>query len=95
MYIHKYKIGEEVFFRVTKTAARPSKNVTITFEEWKGYSSGSAVQNTLKFLNSLSFSKDEAEVEETPGAKGPEEKKPIKKSSIASMIRFFVEGPKA
>ena len=93
MYIHKYKIGEEVFFRVTKTAARPSKNVTITFDEWKGYSSGSAVQNTLKFLNSLSFSKDEAE--ETPEAKGLEEKKPIKKSSIASMIRFFVEGPKA
>jgi hypothetical protein len=93
MYIHKYKIGDEVFFRVTKTAARPSKNVTITFDEWKGYSSGSAVQNTLKFLNSLSFSKDEAE--ETPGAKGPVEEKPIKKSSLASLIRLFVEGPKA
>jgi hypothetical protein len=64
MYIHKYKIGDEVFFRVTKSAARPSKNQTITFDEWRGYSSGSAVSNALKFLNSLTFSKEKEELKE-------------------------------
>ena len=91
-YIHKYKIGDDVFFRVTKTAARPSKNVTITFDEWKGYSSGSAVNNALKFLDSLSFSKEDKEVPET---EEPEIKEPKgKKSSVASVIRLLVEGPK-
>ena len=64
MYIHKYKVGDDIFFRVTKSAARPSKNITITFDEWKGYSSGSVVNNALKFLNSLIFSKEKAELKE-------------------------------
>jgi hypothetical protein len=69
MYIHKYKIGDEVFFRVTKSAARPSKNLTITFDEWRGYSSGSAVSNALKFLDSLTFSKEKEEEPKEPEKK--------------------------
>jgi hypothetical protein len=64
---------------VTKSAARPSKNVTLTFDEWKGYSSGSAVNNALKFVDSLTFSKEKD---------GPEKKpEPGKKASLSDIIR--------
>jgi hypothetical protein len=78
-FIHKYTIGDDIFYRVTKGKAGPSKIVTITRENWKGVSAGSNVQNAIKFLDSLTFSKD---VEE----KEPQVKED-KKSSLTMMVR--------
>ena len=67
MFIHKYVIGDDTFYRVSKSKPGPSKIVTVTKDDWRGASWGSNVANAIKFLNSLKFSKD---VEE----KEPEEK---------------------
>jgi len=70
MYIHKYTIGEDTFFRVSKSKAGSSKIVTVTRDDWRGVSAGSNVANAVKFLNSLKFSKDvEVEEEKDEGKK--------------------------
>ena len=78
MYIHKYAVGEDTFYRVSKSKAGSSKIVTITRDEWRGVSAGSNVANAVKFLNSLKFSKDIAEAEEE------------KKEKTAAMIQSIV-----
>jgi hypothetical protein len=82
MYIHKYQIGDEIFYRVTKSAARPSKNLTITFDEWRGYSSGSSVNNALKFLDSLTFSKEKQEEKKEPKEK---------KAGISGLLKILAD----
>jgi hypothetical protein len=79
MFIHKYTIGEDTFYRVSKAKAGPSKIVTVTKDDWKGVSAGSNVQNAIKFLSSLKFSKDI-----------PEEKEEERKASLASMVRSII-----
>ena len=94
-YIHKYKVGDDVFYRVTGKASKPSQNVTLTADEWKGYSSGSTVQNALKFLSSLKFTKEEREkkieekqkkVEEKSVEKKPVKIMPVKFKKMASSV---------
>jgi hypothetical protein len=67
-------------YLVSDKASKPSKNMTLTAQGWKGYSSGSAVSNAVKFLGDLSFSKEEK----------TEEPKDEKKKKVASeVIRKF------
>ena len=69
MYIHKYTVGEDTFYRVSKSKAGSSKIETITRDDWRGVSAGSNVMNAVKFLNSLKFSKDVEEVDEKKDGK--------------------------
>lgn len=94
MYIHKYSIGGDTLFRVTKSAAKPSQNITLTADEWKGYSSGSSVQNALKFLNSLKFNKEEREKKKEELKKDQkEQKEPVeaRKKMASSVIEKFLK----
>ena len=89
MYIHKYSIGDgDTLYRITGSAAKPSQNITITADEWKGYSSGSSVQNALKFLNSLKFTKEEREKKKDLKKEEPtEESKRMASSVIANFLK--------
>jgi len=78
MFIHKYKINDETFYRVTGSAARPSKSMTINVDDWQGYSSGSSVTNAVKFLNSLTFSHEEKE---------PAKEEKGKKANLSSLVK--------
>lgn len=79
MYVHKYTIDEETVYLVSGKSSKPSKNITLTASDWKGYSSGSNVGNAVKFLRGLSFSKDE------PVKKEEEPKKD--KRAVSEVVR--------
>jgi hypothetical protein len=81
MYIHKYTVGEDTFYRVSKSKAGSSKIETITRDNWRGVSAGSNVANAVKFLNSLKFSKDVEKIEEKD-----EGKKAMAQSIIAKLM---------
>jgi hypothetical protein len=66
-------------YLVSDKPSKPSKNMTLTAPGWKGYSSGSAVSNAVKFLGELSFSKEEKS----------EPKDEKKKKSASEVIRKF------
>jgi hypothetical protein len=78
MYIHKYIVNGQSLYLVSEKASRPSKNVTLTGQDWKGYSSGSSVGNAISFLSDLSFNKEEK--------KEPKEKT---KKVVSEVIRKF------
>jgi hypothetical protein len=59
MYIHKYVVDDQQIYLVSAKASKPSKNMVLTAQNWKGYSSGSAVKNAVDFLRELTFSKEE------------------------------------
>lgn len=59
MYVHKYTVNDMSIYVVSDKASKPSKNMTLTAQGWKGYSSGSAVGNAVSFLKDLSFSREE------------------------------------
>ena len=90
-YIHKYKVGDDVFYRVSDSKAGSSKIVQITRDEWKGVSAGAAVNNALKFLSSLAFNKEEEEPAKEKET--PEEQKTSKASSVVNsfVLRPIIE----
>jgi hypothetical protein len=78
MYIHKYVVNDQTIYLVSPKPSKPSKNMVLTAQNWKGYSSGSAVKNAVDFLGDLSFSKEEK------AESKPEEKK---KKMVAEKVR--------
>lgn len=80
MYIHKYTVNDQTIYLVSGKASKPSKNMTLTGQDWKGYSSGSAVGNAVSFLSDLKFSKEEK----------PESKEKEKKA-VSEIIRKFAK----
>jgi len=71
-------------YLVSSTPSKPSKNMVLTAQNWKGYSSGSAVKNAVDFLGELSFSKEEKTKKEV---QDNEEKR--KKKTASEVIRKF------
>jgi hypothetical protein len=59
MYIHKYSANDMSIYLVSSKPSKPSENMVLTAQNWKGYSSGSAVKNAVDFLHELSFSKED------------------------------------
>jgi hypothetical protein len=83
MFIHKYVIGEDTFYRVTKGKSVGGDIVNVAKGDWKGYSTGAGAQNALSWLGKLTFSKD---IEE------PEEKSEEKKvACISSTIKEMAD----
>jgi hypothetical protein len=62
MYIHKYFINDMTVYVVSDKSSKPSKNMTLTAQDWKGYSSGSNVGNAIRFLKGCEFSKEEEKI---------------------------------
>jgi hypothetical protein len=63
-YIHKYVSDGDAFYRVAEKPGRPGGSANIQSKEWMGAATGQKVQNALKFLNSLSFSREDKPEEE-------------------------------
>ncbi len=82
MYIHKYTVDSQIIYLVSSKPSKPSTNMTLTAQNWKGYSSGSAVKNAVDFLSELKFSKEEKTEPKS------EEKK---KKAVAGVIRGFTK----
>jgi hypothetical protein len=70
-------------YLVSSKSSKPSKNMVLTAQNWKGYSSGSAVKNAVDFLHDLSFSKEQTKKE----VQDQEEKR--KKKAASEVIRKF------
>jgi hypothetical protein len=77
-YIHTYKVGDAVFYRVTGSGAAPGMNVTLTKGDWQGVSRGKIANNAIQWLKQLEPSKKE------------EEEKTEKKAMTSAVIKNFL-----
>jgi len=83
MYLHKYVNNGDTLYLVSEKSVKPGGSITLGAEEWKGYSTGSSIDNALKMIRESKFSKEPVEKPEK------EEKSEKKSCLIANKIRLL------
>jgi len=73
--IHKYKVGEHTFYTISDSAVAPGSIVSLSKKHWQGSSSAANVPNIIRYLDDLSFSKEE-----------PKEEKDDKKAALIESL---------
>ena len=87
MFVHKYKVGDETFYRVSPQS-KPGKTITLEVDAWKGKVSEKTVSQYIAKIESFIANPEEAPKEETPKK---EKKVALHKvfSSIAHKMESF------
>lgn len=67
--IHKYKVGDHSFYTVSDSAIAPGSIINISKKHWQGSSSSANVPNVIRYLEDISFSKEEEPKEELENKK--------------------------
>jgi len=78
MFLHKYKVGDEVFYRLSQQS-KPGKTISLEVSDWKARIPENKVSQSLEKINSM-FSGDEATTE-------IKEEKVKTKASLHNIIR--------
>lgn len=92
MYLHKYKIESDTFYRISSEVSKPSGTIMLSVANWKGRVPGSGkIKSSLQIIEKAF--KEEPEKPKEPEKKVPEESKPEeekkKKVALAERIREF------
>ena len=85
MYLHKYIVDSEVFYRISSDSAKPAGSVVLKTDHWKGRVPGTSnVESGLAMIEKTFKEEPTKDKEEK---KTEELKKKPKKKAITELIR--------